>query len=134
MWRDLKIVLNKSRSNNTTARRIVGWEIKTKNGVNIIIVVILRPTTAVENNGKKNQRLNYNKGRVNKGHHGTTNQHFYIYKERIICRSILLVDKSTLLVFLQAKHPAKHPRLNYCKQTNYSQGSDHSSCCSFFYT
>ena len=28
---------------------------------------------------------NYNKGR----HHGTTNQHFYIYKERIICRSIL---------------------------------------------
>ena len=55
-------------------------------------------TTAVENNWKKNQRWNSNKGRVNKGHHGTTNQNISIFIKRESSVVVFLVGKSTLLV------------------------------------
>ena len=117
----------------------------------VIVIINIergRPTTAVENNWKKNQRWNYNKGRVNKGHHGTTNQHFLIFIKRESSVVVFLVDKSTLLVHTHHIHlfplssTKHHPWLNNCLRKcsshtkvqfsykNHPQGSDHSSSSS----
>ena len=84
--------------------------------------------------------------RVNKGHPGTTNHHFYIYKERIICCSFLgwQINSSRTHILTYTRFPCllqitkHHPWLNNSlrkgsSHTNHSQGQENCPPVQFSY-